>query len=267
MRYNTDGGDGMNGINLNRPMTYEVASFRYFSKNEYHVTRTCESDVLLLVFDGILRFSEDGIPTEVHPGEYYIQRMGGRQEGWLPSDCPKYLYIHFRGEWADGETGILPRRGTFDDRALRPRMEELDRLYHGGGLYAVQVSRFTELLLLLYGQPDPHERSDSTAARMADFIEGHLLGELSLADLCEEFHFSRNYVIRLFEKEYGMTPFAYRNERRLRRAEYLLAVTSDTVESVAYASGFCHYSHFYRLFCKKNGMPPAEWRRRRRLKQ
>ena len=49
----------MKGINLNKEVTYEYASFRYFEKNEYHVERFCESDVLLLVFDGILRFSED----------------------------------------------------------------------------------------------------------------------------------------------------------------------------------------------------------------
>ena len=51
----------MNGIDLNKPIAYKHASLRFFNKNEHHIDRFCEDDVLLLVFDGVLRFSEDGV--------------------------------------------------------------------------------------------------------------------------------------------------------------------------------------------------------------
>ena len=66
----------MEGINLERPITYKYASLRYFLEGEHHVSRLCRDDVLLLVFDGVLRFTEDGKPYEIHKGEYHIQRHG-----------------------------------------------------------------------------------------------------------------------------------------------------------------------------------------------
>ena len=47
----------MQGMDLNAPITYKHASLRFFEKNEYHVERFSRDNVLLLVFDGVLRFS------------------------------------------------------------------------------------------------------------------------------------------------------------------------------------------------------------------
>ena len=42
---------------------------RAFQPGEKHVTRVCPEDVLLLMFSGVLRFTEDGVPVEVRGGE------------------------------------------------------------------------------------------------------------------------------------------------------------------------------------------------------
>lgn len=100
-----------------------LAPFSFFTRpgfqpGEKHVTRICSEDVLLLVFSGVLRFVEDGVPVEVHGGEYYIQKRGLLQQGVVPSDCPVYYYVHFSGTWSD-ESGIR-KRGPLpgDIRAL-----------------------------------------------------------------------------------------------------------------------------------------------------
>ena len=58
----------MSGIDLNRNLVYKFASFRYFERGEHHVSRFCLDNVLLLVFGGVLRFSEDGEEIEVRAG-------------------------------------------------------------------------------------------------------------------------------------------------------------------------------------------------------
>lgn len=67
-------GDYMEGIDLNKPITYIHSSLRFFNEKEHHINRFCEENVLLLVYKGVLRFSENGIEHEVRPGEYYIQK-------------------------------------------------------------------------------------------------------------------------------------------------------------------------------------------------
>ena len=78
----------MPGLDLNKPVLYRGASFRFFEKKEHHITRFCRVNVLLLVFDGVLRFSEDGIEREVRAGEYYIQRKNCHQGGASLATAP-----------------------------------------------------------------------------------------------------------------------------------------------------------------------------------
>lgn len=246
------------GILMDRPIRYYYASMRYFKEQEFHVRRICKEDVLVLVFDGVLRFSENGINYELHPGEYYIQRRETYQDSPLPSDAPKYLYVHFIADW--GKEDSLPRRGAFDRGVLRDEAERLDRLAHSSAPYVVQCGAFYSLLEKLYRKQD----KNTVADEIASFLETHLNEKTSLDVLCEKFHFSKNYIINLFKSAYGITPVAYVNQLKLEKAEYRMEVTSDSLEEIARSCGFSDYSHFYKLFVKKNGNSPEKWRAYRR---
>lgn len=250
----------MNGIDLNKPIEYKYSSLRFFSAGEHHITRLCEDDVLLLVYDGVLRFTEDGVPYEIRPGEYHIQHHGSLQEGTVASDAPKYLYVHFWADWSSGETA-LSRSGTFEYAKLKNSIEDLDTLAHNNAPYIVQAGKFYELLSKLYRQ----KTVPSVANKMADFIAKESPGEVTIQMLCNEFHFSKNHVINLFKKAFGVTPVVYMNHLRLRQAEYLMEVTSDSLEHISLQCGFQNYSHFYKLFIRKNNRSPEQWRKEKRI--
>lgn len=249
----------MCGIDLDKEITFLYSSMRYFAENEYHVTRRSKYDVLLLVFEGVLRFTEDGVPYEIHSGEYMIQKCGLFQSAVSASDAPKYLYVHFNSHWGEGET-TLCRRGNFDYARLKPLMEELDRLSHTGGLFIEKTSVFYEILTEL----NRSEREKSLAEKIEEYIKNTPLDEISLEKICSEFHFSKNHIINAFKKEFKVTPVKYINEIKILRSEYLLEVTSDSLEEIARASGYNDYAYFWRLFARKNKMPPGEWRKKSR---
>lgn len=254
----------MRGIAFDKAVEYIGASFRYFDEGEYHITRTCMEDVLLMVFDGVLRFSEDGKDYEVYPGEYHIQKHGSVQVGKIVSDSPKYLYVHFYAEWGEGcgeGDAILPFRGAFSYSKLETAMKQLDFMAHNDFTRLEQTAVFYEILSLLYRR----ERENTLGKRIAEFIEENYGENLSLEMLSEKFHFSKNHIINIFRKEYGVTPFEYVKNVRIRKAEWLLEVTPETAESIALACGFRDYSYFYKVFCRKNRLSPKEWRKRKRL--
>lgn len=243
------------GIDLNSAITYKYASLRSFEKNERHITRLCQDDVLLLVFDGVLRFSEDGIPKEIHAGEYYIQRKNGYQEGLLPSDAPYYFFVHFHGSWCDNRDA-LAHSGVFDVHRLKELILSLDRASHQGQPYAVQQYLFLKLFLSLR----PTDPKDTTAQRIADYIKENVAQLSSLAELCQIFHYSKNYLIRVFRRQFGISPMQYVNELKMKQAMYLLETTSKSIGSIAQECGYSDYPYFYKCFVQKTGYAPLQWR-------
>ncbi len=245
----------MLGIDLNKQINYRVASFRYFDENECHCTRFCEDNVLVMVFSGVLRFSENGKQIEVKKGEYYIQRKNCYQGGEIPSDSPKYLYVHFNGEWTDGETA-LSYQGKFDYNALSKLMQKLDFASHNNAVYSEQEYLFLKLLLSLKQK----EEKPSLAQEISGYIENNFI-TVTLDSLCKQFNYSKNYIIRIFNKEFGISPISYINDIKIKRATYLLETTSLPITDIAENSGFNDYPYFYKRFYFKTGLSPKQWRK------
>ena len=246
----------MIGIDLNKPVLYRYASFRFFQKKEHHVTRFCSEDVLLLVYDGVLRFSEDGEEQEVCAGEYYIQRKNRLQDGAVASDAPKYLYVHFDGVWTDS-ADALAYRGSFDVQLLFDLMSRLDSATHQKEPYCDKQYLFLKLLLSLRKKPE----KKSLVRALIGYVDGNIQKNISLSDICEEFHYSKNYVIQIFNREFGMSPIQYINEVRIQRAMYLLETTSRPIAEIADDCGYSDYAYFYKRFLEKTGASPLAWRR------
>lgn len=168
----------MIGIDLNQPIQFGWASLRYFRKNEKHVTRLCHEKVLLLVYDGVLRFTEDGVDYEVHPGEYHIQKENSLQEGKVASDIPKYLYVHFYAAWSS-EKDALPFRGHFDYHILKPSIEQLDYMAHNNGSQLDMTILFLSILSSL-------SRNTAAGKSLANRIAAYLNIEFTMCSSSEK---------------------------------------------------------------------------------
>jgi len=247
----------MAGIDFAKPVTYKVAALRFFEKNEHHITRFCPDNVLLLVFDGVLRFSEDGVPREVHAGEYYIQRKNCHQTGETASDAPQYLYVHFDGEWTDAPDA-LAYAGRYDYPRLSELIVRIDEAAHQKVSCNEMQYLFLKLLLTLRDKP----ARNPTAQLLSGYIDQNLTSITSLSDICEAFHYSKNYIIRIFNREFGLSPIQYLNEAKLRRAMYLLETTSKPIKEIMTECGYGDYPYFYKRFVAKTGLSPQKWRRK-----
>lgn len=250
-------GDKMIGIDLNKVIVYKHASFRYFEKKERHVTRFCKDNVLLLVFEGVLRFSESDEEIEVRSGEYYIQKKDTYQAGKIASDAPQYLYVHFDADWIDSKDA-LPYKGTFDRALFFQLMERIDDAAHKDRTYSEKQYLFLKLLLALKQPPVINH----TAQMISQYVENNLVTISSLSDLCDKFHYSKNYIIRIFNKEFGVSPIQYINHEKIKRAMYLLETTSKPIGEIAIECGYADYPYFYKKFVQSTRMPPLEWRKK-----
>ncbi len=239
---------------------WQYSSFRYFEKHERHVSRTYALDVLVMVFEGVLRFTEDGVPVEVHPGEYYIQRHGLRQEGQYESDSPKYFFIQWWGHDFTEEKDGLPLRGKVDFATLFPLFQELDTLRITGAPLVEISAAFYKVLSVLRRGSTVESASDVVAKVIAE-VAKDIRTPFSLTEVASRCGYSKNHVINIFKRETGKTPYAFVNHMKVEMAKQLLLNSESSLSSIGIECGFGSYLNMYRTFIKAEGCPPADWKR------
>ncbi|WP_138493316.1 helix-turn-helix transcriptional regulator [Paenibacillus pinistramenti] len=86
--------------------------------------------------------------------------------------------------------------------------------------------------------------------------------EVGLNDFAGVLGVSGRHLNSLFRQTFGVSPYAYFLQIRLRKAKELLAGTrGSTIAEIAAASGFRDPSHFIATFRKAIGMTPDQFRR------
>jgi AraC family transcriptional regulator len=68
------------------------------------------------------------------------------------------------------------------------------------------------------------------------------------------------HAYQVFKRFFKCTPGEFVRRKRIELAMAQLAGTELSVDSIAYAAGFCDRSHLARVFTKAVGMSPAEYR-------
>jgi AraC-like DNA-binding protein len=246
------------------------------------VNRVCDVWVLILMLGGTLHFTEDGAPVELNAGEWYLQAPGLRQEGHRPCPAPLYYYIHFDSEAKPaGDPGFsitaprnyqrpeqalltLPVRGTFAEARFLPLCDQLERAKRLRPSDAfLRQAVFLEILSSLADTLQPPRLGSATLAKaVMDYLCAHFTEDVMIRRLPRQFHFSSDYLSKLFAREYGRTPKEHLQELRVSLAMELLATTDMTVAQVAEAAGYSDLSVFYRAFKSRSGLSPSDWRNR-----
>lgn len=98
--------------------------------------------------------------------------------------------------------------------------------------------------------------------RVTAYIKDNFARELSLDELAETAGFEKNYFLRKFKKQKGMTPMEYIHNKRLEKAKELLRFSDMNVTQIAAATGFKSVHYFSKVFYDSVGERPSEFRSR-----
>ncbi len=94
-------------------------------------------------------------------------------------------------------------------------------------------------------------------------IDAGALTDRSVAELANEFDIGARQLHRVIESEYGVSPLALAQTRRLLLAKQLLTDTSLRVVDVAFAGGFSSVRQFNRMFQQSYRLNPQALRKHR----
>ncbi|WP_110685453.1 helix-turn-helix transcriptional regulator [Salinicola aestuarinus] len=116
--------------------------------------------------------------------------------------------------------------------------------------------------LFAHSRSDPREcHPESTRlARTAALIRQRCAEPLTLAWLAERSAMTPSHLVRLFKREYGITPHAFLLDCRIRRAREALSAGRPIAE-VAHDWHFADQAHFQRIFKRVTATTPNRFRR------
>ena len=101
---------------------------------------------------------------------------------------------------------------------------------------------------------------------MDRFIEDNIEREISIEDVCAEFHIRRTRMYSISKKYLGCSLALYIRKQRINYARRLLDETDEPVSAIAYKVGFSDYGHFSRVFRQFVGVSATDYRKQNRSK-
>lgn len=132
--------------------------------------------------------------------------------------------------------------------------------------------KFKELLLhVLTGRKNPDllayflSTARKEQANLQQVMQDNYLYRLSLEDFARLCNRSLSAFKRDFQEYYDSSPGKWLTVQRLKYARVRLFTTDETINDIAFHSGFETTSHFIRCFKKYYGLPPLQYRQQTHL--
>lgn len=112
--------------------------------------------------------------------------------------------------------------------------------------------------------PDPLGQSQKYLDRLKNilsYVNENYKSDISLTDLAEKAYLSVPYLSKFFAKNMGINFYRYIQKMRMKYAVNELLTTNESVEAIAYSSGFPNPKSFVQLFKKEFQMLPSQYRK------
>ena len=102
----------------------------------------------------------------------------------------------------------------------------------------------------------PVRSRDVFEKRIVDYINEHILDDISLSDIAEAMHLSASQLNRIFNRMTGMSVYNYIVSKRLVYARGMIS-RGESAINACQMCGFKDYSSFFRLYKKRFGESPS----------
>lgn len=130
------------------------------------------------------------------------------------------------------------------------------------GILLQLISRFLSSTRFKSNNQDPVPSKILEAMR---HIQVNMKENLTINYLANRANLDQDYFSRLFLKYTGQRPLKYLHDKRIERAQYLIATTDLSFAEIAERTGFENSSHFSKVFKKVTSVTPREYQKQNRL--
>lgn len=260
------------------PFYLEMAGISYCD-GTYKITRQDSKETVLeYVVSGHGYINVDGENYTAFAGDVYILRKGtthtycsDAQKPWVK------IFFNIRGSLAEkileeyklGKKGKVVLRGDGLESDFRELLAKLsDDTASQTEKFDCATLDFLKIVIKLSNldkqQGDLHGELLDTEDEMERLVEyiamnpKRIVGNQELANVIFR---SKDYVIKRFYTNFGITPYEYQLQQKFFSACNLLKNTKMSVKEIASALGYDDQHYFSYMFKKRCGMSPTQYRK------
>jgi AraC-like DNA-binding protein len=141
-------------------------------------------------------------------------------------------------------------------RSLNDKMK-IHQKFENQGILLQFISRF------LSDQNFKQKHTQTTSSKILDtmsYVQLHLSENLTVALLAKRVNQNQDYFSKQFLLHTGRRPLNYIHEKKIERAQYLIATTDKAFLEIALDTGFSNLPHFSKIFKQIVSLTPGAFR-------
>lgn len=239
-------------------VAYRDRSFPLHMHDQY-VVGVVESGSETLTIDGTSYVVGEGDMITIDAGTAHSNATIG--EGTL-----RYRVFYIRAEVAQsylGRSGLRFPAPVRSDPVGARRLLELHRWFEAAsGDKLEEETALAEIVGIAFdaaAEPVDEERLPEAVKRAKMYIEALFDENFGLDELADAAGVTKYHLARSFTRAHGLSPLAYRTQRRIHAAKELVLAGAPLAD-IASDLGFADQSHLTRQFQAMVGISPARYR-------
>ena len=103
--------------------------------------------------------------------------------------------------------------------------------------------------------------TSNLAEKMKEYLRNNAASKFKIEALCKYISRSESQCIKIFKEAYGITPYAYFLNKKIKLAQDMLSNTNLSVKQIANHLNFTDEYYFSNIFKQKTGVSPSRYRK------
>jgi AraC-like DNA-binding protein len=235
--------------------------------SDYRIHRSVRNrtNVFEYVIRGEGEILIDGVWQRVSAGDLYILRAGEEQNYRAGRDNPwEKIWLNYVADYVIPlMDGYGVKSGIYRGVDVRGHFEELLRLAESSevrdDVYFIIADKVHEIIkaAAMGRLGEGGEDVYGLKRRLSTYV----YERLDLEELARAVHMSRSNLIRVFKKNYSVTPYEYLLGLKIETAKLLLRETSLSSSEISRRLCISDEHYFSTLFFRRTGMRPSAYRK------
>lgn len=244
---------------------YPLAIGEFYCNSDYNVARTNYDSILAIyVLDGSITLVQDDVELKAEKDELLLVDCY-KEHKYFSNAFAHTLWVHFDGNnsraWLEEIKAQKGQKIKCGRKTSDCISNIIKYIKSNQNEYDISNELYTMLCTISSGDASYKESSRINHIQKAkDFIISNYDKSISVDEMANAAHMSISYFSKVFKESTGFSPYDYLLTIRLDKAKELLHQTDDSVQNIAFKTGFNSTSNFIYFFKSETGISPLRFR-------